>query len=86
MSKYKVTLTREEREHLGSIIKKGKHQSQKVRKGLILLNCDEGEHAEKSTNEVISKVLHVGMRTIDRVKKKVCGGRTGSGVEWKTIE
>ncbi len=70
MSRYKVTLTKKERERLGSIIKKGKHQSQKVRKALILLNCDEGEHAEKSTNEVISKVLHVGMRTIDRVKKR----------------
>jgi len=34
------------------------------------LNCDEGEHSDKITNEQISKVLKVGMRTIDRVKKK----------------
>ncbi|WP_370341296.1 helix-turn-helix domain-containing protein [Mucilaginibacter aurantiaciroseus] len=36
----------------------------------MLLNCDEGEYAEKTTNEQISKVLKVGMGTIDRVKKK----------------
>jgi transposase len=35
------------------------------------LNCDEGEYSEKVTNEQISKILKVGMRTIDRVKKKL---------------
>jgi transposase len=35
------------------------------------LNCDEGLYSEKATNEQISKVLKVGMRTIDRVKKKL---------------
>jgi len=70
MSRYKVTLTKEERRYLEGIIKKGKHESQKVRKALVLLNCDEGDFAEKTTNAVISKVLHVGMRTIDRVKKR----------------
>jgi transposase len=71
MSKYyKVTLTRDERDELLQIVKKGTHQSQKIRKALILLNCDEGEFADKLTNEEISKILKVGMRTIDRVKKR----------------
>jgi transposase len=35
-----------------------------------LLNCDEGDFADKVTNAQISKVLKVGMRTIDRTKKK----------------
>jgi len=34
------------------------------------LNCDENEYSEKVTNEQISKVLKIGMRAIDRVKKK----------------
>jgi transposase len=34
------------------------------------LNCDEGKYSNKVTNEQISKVLKVGMRTIDRVKKR----------------
>lgn len=71
MKKYKVTLTREEREDLSSITVKGSHRSQKVLNALILLSCDEGEHQEnRSTNEEISKVLGVGMRKTDRVKKR----------------
>jgi transposase len=34
------------------------------------LNCDEGKYSDKVTNDQISKVLKVGMRTIDRVKKR----------------
>ena len=70
MTKYKVTLTREERDELLSIISKGKHTSQKFRNAYVLLNCDEGEFAEKATNAEINKILKVGMRTIDRIKKR----------------
>jgi transposase len=54
-----------------SIINKGSHTSQTFRAAYILLNCDEGPYSQKVTNEQISKVLKVGMRTIDRVKKKL---------------
>ncbi len=54
----------------GKALNKGSHTSQTFRTAYILLNCDEGEHSEKVTNEQISKVLKVGMRTIDRIKKK----------------
>jgi transposase len=70
MVKYKVTLTKEEREELESIINKGRHTSQKFRNAYVLLNCDEGEYSEKATNLEISKILKVGMRTIDRIKKR----------------
>ena len=70
MAKYKVTLTREERDELMSIISKGKHTSQRFRNAYVLLNCDEGEYAEKATNAEINKILKVGMRTIDRIKKR----------------
>lgn len=53
-----------------SIINKGSHSSHTFRVAYILLNCDEGEHSEKVTNEQISKILKIGMRTIDRVKKR----------------
>jgi hypothetical protein len=70
MKKYKVILTKEEREELTSIIRKGKHRSQKVLNALILLNCDEGKFQPKrSKNEEIANILHVSMRKIDRVKK-----------------
>ena len=67
---YTVKLTKSEVEELMSIINKGSHTSQTFRTAYILLNCDEGKYSEKVTNEQISKVLKVGMRTVDRVKKK----------------
>lgn len=70
MVKYKVTLTQKEREDLLSITKGGTHTSKKVIHALILLNCDEGEFSEKVNNEDVAKVLKIGERTIDRLKKK----------------
>jgi transposase len=67
---YRIKLTKEEVSELREIINKGSHTSQTYRAAYILLNCDEGEFSDKVTNEQISKVLKVGMRTIDRVKKK----------------
>lgn len=70
MIKYTIKLTKAEVEELRSIINKGSHTSQTFRTAYILLNCDEGKYSEKVTNKQISKVLKIGMRTIDRVKKK----------------
>ncbi len=71
MKKYIVTLTQKERADLREITSKGKHQSQKVINALILLSCDGGEFQEKrSTNEELSRVLKIGMRKIDRIKKR----------------
>jgi transposase len=70
MIRYAIKLTKTEVEELMSVINKGSHTSQAFRTAYILLNCDTGKYSEKVTNEQISKVLKVGMRTIDRVKKK----------------
>lgn len=70
MIRYTIKLTKAEVDELRSIIQKGSHTSMTFRTAYILLNCDEGEYSEKVTNEQISKVLKIGMRTIDRVKKK----------------
>ena len=70
MIRYTIKLTKSEVEELHAIINKGSHTSQTFRTAYILLNCDEGKYSDKVTNEQISKVLKVGMRTIDRVKKQ----------------
>lgn len=70
MVKYKVALTQSEREELLSITKGGTHTSKKVIHALILLNCDEGEFSDKVNNEDVARVLKIGERTIDRVKRK----------------
>jgi hypothetical protein len=70
MIHYTIKLTKNEVEELMNIINKGFHTSQTFRTAYILLNCDEGTFSAKVTNEQISKVLKIGMRTIDRVKRK----------------
>ena len=71
MVKYKVTLDKEEREELETIITKGSHKSQKVINALILLNCDQGKFQERRIiNEDVAAVLNISMRKIDRVKKR----------------
>lgn len=68
--RYKVTLGEEERDQLLQIISKGKHTSQVYRSAYILLNTDKGSFGKSVTNVELCKVLKVGMRTIDRVKKR----------------
>ena len=70
MIQYTIKLTKAEVAELHEIINKGLHTSHTFRVAYILLNCDEGNFSDKVTNEQISKVLKVGMRTIDRVKKR----------------
>ncbi len=71
MNTYKVTLTQEEHEQLTKFTRTGTHAAKKIIHALILLNVDRGPHAaERQTNEEICKVLKLGMRTIDRVKKR----------------
>jgi transposase len=70
MIRYKVTLTKQEREELLLITKGGVHNSKKVIHALILLNCDVGKFSQKVSNEEIARVLKIGDRTIDRIKKK----------------
>ena len=71
MNTYKVTLTQEERDQLTEMTRTGTHAARKIIHALILLNVDRGPHTtERLINEEISKVLKIGMRTIDRVKKR----------------
>ena len=70
MTTYKVTLTKEEREQLTEMTRTGTHAARKIIHALILLNVDRGSHIESQINEDICKVLKIGMRTIDRVKKR----------------
>jgi transposase len=71
MNTYKVTLNQEERDQLTEMTRTGTHAARKIIHALILLNVDRGSQAvERQTNEEICKVLKIGMRTIDRVKKR----------------
>lgn len=72
MVHYTIKLNKLEVEELHCIINKGSHTSQAFRSAYILLNCDKGEFSENTgiKNVEICKILKVGERTIDRIKKK----------------
>lgn len=70
MVRYKVTLTREEREQLTDILSKGKHTSQQYRNACILINSDEGPWGQKLSNEQIAQVLQINTKTVERVKQR----------------
>jgi transposase len=69
---YTIKLSQIEVEELNKVINKGSHTSQAFRSAYILLNCDKGEYStnKEITNAEICKILKIGERTIDRVKKK----------------
>jgi hypothetical protein len=69
---YTIKLSKSEVKDLTNIIKKGSHTSQAFRSAYVLLNCDKGEFSDNTEikNVDICKVLKIGERTIDRIKKK----------------
>jgi len=72
MVHYTIKLKKTEVEGLQKIISKGKHSTKAYRAAYILLNCDKGDYSKDKTitNAEICKILRIGDRTIDRVKKK----------------
>jgi hypothetical protein len=69
--KYRLSLTPQEREELETIVRKGKHSSQKVLNALILLNCDEQAPMRRTLKEQqIAEVLNVSAMKLHRVKQR----------------
>lgn len=83
MERYHIRLNADEVKDLRAVINKGKHTSQAFRAAYVLLNCDEGDFSDKVTNEQVSKVLKIGMRTIDRIKKRFIEGGLDGVLERK---
>lgn len=71
MTRYRVTLTAEERAELEAMAQKGVRAANTVLNALILLNCDEGPAQERRMkNEDVAAVLNISPRKIDRLKKR----------------
>jgi hypothetical protein len=82
MAKNRIKLPQEEASEFTSIIKKGSHTTQSYQAAYVLLNCDEGEYSlGKTTDEQISEVLKIGMRPIDRIKRKCIEGGVEHALE-----
>lgn len=67
--KCRVTLTKQEREHLEMIINAGKHSIRKFNRAKILLLADEGSEGPSMTDGDIAKKLDVSMSTVARVRR-----------------
>lgn len=63
--KYRVDLVPEEREHLLSLIGKGKHSARTLARARILLKADEG-----MSDEAVAAALNVGYATVGRVRQR----------------
>ena len=66
---YRVNLTREEREHLLGITRRGKSLGRKVKRSLILCKADEG-----LTDQQVAEALMVGPATVGRVRRRFVEG------------
>ena len=66
---YRVNLTREEREHLLGITRRGKSSGRKVKRSLILCKADEG-----LTDQQVAEALMVGPATVGRVRQRFVEG------------
>jgi hypothetical protein len=88
--RYKVTLSKSEREELLPLTKKGKSSSRKVIHALILLNVDQGDFSDKDTghhsSSSIADFLQVGERMIDRIKKRFVEGGLQAALEDRPTE
>lgn len=68
--RYRVKLTKEEREALLKLISKGKAAARELSHARILLQADEGAEEPGQRDEAISERLHVSISTIERVRKQ----------------
>ena len=72
MKKYIVRLSEEERQYLIDLVRKGKVAAYKRRNAQILLKADIGEEGPGWTDEKIVEVLGVSVRTVERLRKRLC--------------
>lgn len=69
-TKFRVTLTDEEREQLWHLVKQGKKAARKLTHARILLLADQSPAGPAKTDQQIAEVLGCGVRTLERVRKR----------------
>jgi transposase len=52
------------------LISSGKYKNTKLKRGQILLGCDESEDGKGMTDEEIKRAYDVSLRTIERTRKR----------------
>ena len=67
--KCRVTLTKEEREQLQTVVKEGQQSTRKFNRAKILLLADDGIDGPSMIDEAIAEKLDVSMSTVARVRR-----------------
>ena len=69
--KYLVELSGDERDHLESLVRKGKAAALVLTRARILLKADQGEQGLAWDDARIAEALDVGLRTISRIRQRL---------------
>lgn len=72
MTKFRINLTIIEKEHLKSMVKKGKHNSRNIQYAHILLSSDESNGNTPLNASTISERYFVSTKTVERIRKQFC--------------
>jgi transposase len=67
---YRVTLEKEEREKLVTLVNKGKGNARRMRRARILLMADEAQEDNGWKDADIAKALSASVRTVERTRQK----------------
>ena len=70
MKKYRVKLSKEERQQLEQQVKTGEGPARQLMHARILLKADEGEDGPGWSDEQISEALEVSVPTSERVRRR----------------
>jgi transposase len=68
--KYLVTLTAEERQHLGKLLSAGKRSARALTRARILLKADQADGGPAWEDAAIAEALGCGHRTVERVRQR----------------
>src|SRR5262249_61386731 len=68
--RYVVTLTADEREQLGALVKAGKRSARSITRARVLLLADQGEHGPSWEDRRVAEALGCGHRTVERIRER----------------
>lgn len=82
--RYIVRLSKQERQELEAIVKKGKGDAHKIRNAQILLHSDE--NGERLTVQAIARLLHCNKDTVCEARKRLVTRGLAAALERKKRE
>lgn len=71
VKKYVIKLTDEEREHLNTMIRTGKHPSWRLTRARVLLKADAAEGGEGWSDSQIAEALDISVATVARIRQQL---------------